>query len=227
MILEHEGQPNAPDPRESNPPCYDDAIRMPRLKASFTSLKLAYFGSSDLDLMRRATKRARSEEILGAASLDVSQRPILVARSRKRLDNWMNESGESSMALIKNDSIVGNDSNQKSFEIIQQFETEDGHSPYAKRKPTIAGHANQSDSSFESLNIPETTDDDRETALYQNQHIAHTSQPYLSSTYPPLPPTPTPSSSLLSSFSSSSSVDSDNYIILPQRKSFESHYANV
>lgn len=224
MILEQEGQPNAPDPRESNPPCYDDAIRMPRLKASFTSLKLAYFGSSDPDIMmRRAAKRARSEEILGAASLDANQRPILVARSRKRLDNWTNDSGESSMALIKNDSITGNDPNQKSFEIIPQFETEDGHSPYAKRKPTLAGH-NESDSSFESLHVPETTDDE---ALYQNQNIPHTSQPYLSSTYPPLPQTPTPSSSLLSSFSSSSSVDSNNYIILPQRKSFESHYANV
>lgn len=227
MVLEREGQPNAPDPRESNPPCYDDAILMPRLKASFSSLKMAYFGSSDPDnLMRRATKRARSEEILGATSLDMHQRPILVARSRKKLDNWMNESGESSMALLKNDSIIGNDPNQKSFEIIPQFETEDGQSPYAKRKPMIVCQ-NQSDSSFESLNIPETTDDDRENAVYQNQNIPHTSQPYFSSTHPPLPKTPSPSPSLLSSFSSSSSVDSDNYIILPQRRSVESHYANV
>lgn len=232
MILEQEGQRNAPDPRESNPPCYDDAILMPRLKASFTSLKLSSFAASDADiLMRRAGKRTRSEEILGAASLDRNQRPIAVARSRKRLDNWTYESGESSTALIKNGSTADNDPNQSSFEVIAQFETEDGHSPYAKRKPipTIACQ-NQIDSSFESLHKPETTDDDGdgEYALYQNQNIPHTSQIYSNTAHPPLskPPSPLPSS--VSSFtSSSSSCDSNNYIILPQRRSTESHYANV
>lgn len=213
MILEQEGQRNAPDPRESNPPCYDDAIQMPRLKMSFTSLKLTSFAGSEAEnLMRRAAKRARSEEILSATNFDLNQRPILVARSRKRLDNLTNDPGESSTA------------NQNSFEVIAQFETEDGHSPYAKRKPypTIECN-NQSDSSFESLHKPEMIEDD---ALYQNQNIPHTSQPYFNSTHPPLPRTPSPS--LLSSFSSSSSsCDSNNYIILPQRKTSESHYANV
>lgn len=236
MILEREGQPNAPDPnRESNPPCYDDAVLMPRLKMSFTSLKLTSFAGSDVDnSMRRAAKRTRSEEILGAASLDMNQRPILVARSRKGLNNWANESGQSSSAaLIKNGSTIGNDPSQNSFEVIGQFETEDGQSPYAKRKPieasTIA-HQNQSDSSFESLHKPEPTDGDgEEFALYQNQNNPHSSQRRFSSTHPPLPPTPSPPSSLLSSFSSSSSssCDSNNYIILPQRRSTESHYANV
>lgn len=218
MVLEHDGQPNAPDPRESHPPCYDDAILMPRLKASFTSLKLTSFGGSDVDnLMKRATKRARSEEVLGSNGLDIGQRPILVARSRKKLDNWINKSGESSTALIKNDSITGNDPNPNSFEVIPQFETEDGQSPYAKRH--IILHHDQSDSSHESLSDPLT-------ATYQNQSIPHTSQPYFSSTDPVLPQTPSPSSSL-SSFSSSTSADSNNYITLPQRKSVESHYANV
>lgn len=31
MFMDQEAQLNAPDPRESNPPCYDDAILMPRL----------------------------------------------------------------------------------------------------------------------------------------------------------------------------------------------------
>lgn len=231
MILEQEGQRNAPDPRESNPPCYDDAILMPRLKASFTSLKLTSFAASDADiLMRRAAKRTRSEEILGA--MDINQRPILVARSRKRLDNLTYESGQSSMALIKNSLTADNDPNQSSFEVIAQFETEDGHSPYAKRKPfpTFVCQ-NQSDSSFETLCKPECLDgdDDRAYALYQNQNIPHTSQIYSNSTMPPLPRTPSsPPPSITSSFSSSSSsCDSNNYIILPQRKSSESHYANA
>lgn len=233
MILEQEGQRNAPDPRESNPPCYDEAVLMPRLKASFTSLKLSSFAASDADiLMRRAAKRTRSEEILGASGLDRNRRPILVARSRKRLDNWTYESGESSTALIKNGSTVDNDPNQSSFEVIAQFETEDGHSPYAKRKPIPAiacQNHNQSDSSFETLRKPETTDDDDdgEHALYQNQHIPHTSQIYSNTVHPPSSKPPSPPPSLSSFTSSSSSCDSNNYIILPQRRSTESHYANV
>lgn len=218
MVLEREGQPNAPNPRESNPPCYADAVLMPRLKSSFISLKLASHASNDADnLMRRAAKRARSEEILGAAR-DMGERPILVARSRKRLDNWMNESSQSSAALIKNDSAIANDGNEMSFEIIPQFETEDGHSPYAKRKQssTTVGHQGESSRA--------NADDD-----------PHTSQSYFEqcqtkdfdSPHSTLSPTPSSSVPSLSSFSSSSSVDSNNYVILPQRKRSESYYANV
>lgn len=226
MVLEREGQPNAPNPRESHPPCYADAILMPRLKASFTSLKLTSLASSD-NLMRRAAKRTRSEEILGAASLDLGQRPILVARSQKKLDNWMKESSQSSTVLAKNDATTGNDPNEVSFEIIPQFETEDGHSPYAKRKPCSTNVCyDQSDFIQKSLCNEECAGGDLDTAVYQNQNIPHTSQSYFSSV-PEMPPPSPPSLSSFSSFSSSSSVDSNNYIILPQRRCSESHYANV
>ncbi|XP_055686331.1 toll-like receptor 4 [Lutzomyia longipalpis] len=38
MAMEQEAQLNAPDPRETRPPCYEDAILMPRLDGSFASL---------------------------------------------------------------------------------------------------------------------------------------------------------------------------------------------
>uniref|UniRef100_A0A1L8E2N7 Putative membrane glycoprotein lig-1 n=1 Tax=Nyssomyia neivai TaxID=330878 RepID=A0A1L8E2N7_9DIPT len=38
LAMEQEAQLNAPDPRETRPPCYEDAILMPRLDGSFASL---------------------------------------------------------------------------------------------------------------------------------------------------------------------------------------------
>lgn len=38
MMMEQQNQLNAPDPRETRPPCYEDAILLPRLDGSFASL---------------------------------------------------------------------------------------------------------------------------------------------------------------------------------------------
>lgn len=38
MQMDQQAQLNAPDPRESRPPCYEDAILLPRLGGSFASL---------------------------------------------------------------------------------------------------------------------------------------------------------------------------------------------
>lgn len=66
MILEQEAQLNAPDPRETHPPCYEDAILLPRLDSSFASLKRAGIMDDDELEFKRAVKRSRSrsEEIL-------------------------------------------------------------------------------------------------------------------------------------------------------------------
>lgn len=45
-ILEQQAQLNAPDPRESRPPCYEDAILLPKFSGSFASLR-AKFRSDD------------------------------------------------------------------------------------------------------------------------------------------------------------------------------------
>lgn len=79
--MQQEAQRDAPDPRETRPPCYSDAIRMPRMDGSFASLK--EFGKNrrnrkddhsdgeeeeEVPLRRN---RCRSEEVLSMRSIVV------------------------------------------------------------------------------------------------------------------------------------------------------------
>lgn len=159
IVLEQEGQLNAPDPRETHPPCYADAIMMPRPLSSLT-LKQANFSSNDsVNSIRRATKRCRSDELLNADGSTKNRRIILAARSPKeRFQNWIGKSGDSSASttgLVKDSLAVATGSSRKSFEIITQLESNDGHSPYAKRKPHLNSEATtQNHSSCESINEP-------------------------------------------------------------------------
>lgn len=207
IVLEQEGQLNAPDPRETHPPCYADAILMPRPLSSLTSLKQAYFSSNDsVNFIRRASKRCRSEEYLGADGSSKNRRVILTARSQKDLGN----SSLSTIGLIKNHSAFAIDSSQKSFEIITELETEGDHSPYAKRKPHLNSETNtQIHSSAESLNEP----------IYANGDIAAGQSHYrseISLTESEIPQTSQSFHTLNEtsySTSSTSSFDSDEYYL--------------
>lgn len=75
MRMEQTAQLNAPDPRESCPPCYEDALLMPRLTASLANLsELAKKRArkfmnkdeedSDDDVVITRRCRCRSEEVL-------------------------------------------------------------------------------------------------------------------------------------------------------------------
>lgn len=87
-VLEQEAQLNAPDPRETNPPCYEDAILLPRPAASFASLKHLGSDDAEADERRKASKRSRSrsEELISRNSdADGASRPkrhILAAKLR-------------------------------------------------------------------------------------------------------------------------------------------------
>lgn len=59
--MQQEAQRDAPDPRESRPPCYSDAILMPRLDGSFASLD--ELGSGRLKHKRRRRKTEEVDEI--------------------------------------------------------------------------------------------------------------------------------------------------------------------
>lgn len=233
MVLEQQGQLNAPDPRESHPPCYADAIMMPRPKKSFTSLKLSSLADND-NQNKRGAKRTRSEELLGAIGSETAQRPILTAHSRKNLlQPWTTANqGDSSTSLIKNDSAIENGSSQKSFEIIAHLETEGGHSPYAKRKPLAYDEElKRFASSDESIDHHEYRNDENDMPIYQNCNqigLVHNESPHTSQSFfaPKIPPYPYTISSS-SSFSSSTSVDSDEYIQLSKSKSFSSKHSDV
>lgn len=96
MRMEQEAQLNAPDPRESRPPCYEDAILLPRLGGSFASLdelstrrKMRKSKDDNEDeaaepvpLTRRC--RCRSEEVL---SMRESVRPDPNSRRSKAIRN--------------------------------------------------------------------------------------------------------------------------------------------
>lgn len=173
MVLEQQSQLNAPDPRETHPPCYADAILMPKPQASFASLK-DFASSESLNSNRRAAKRCNSEGHLSGEGSSKSRRLILAARSRKnQLQKLISIKGEStarkaSISLINN-SIRESESGQKKFEIINQLETEDGHSPYAKRRPNIET-LEQKDSSIESLHEPIYAN---EAAIAEYKHYEH------------------------------------------------------
>lgn len=70
LMLEQENQLNAPDPRESHPPCYEDALLLPRLDGSFASLNELNSkrlgrrtASADSSENLRNKNRCRSEEV--------------------------------------------------------------------------------------------------------------------------------------------------------------------
>lgn len=58
--MQQEAQVNAPDPRESRPPCYEDAILLPRLDGSFASLD--ELGTSTKSKRRKRNNTDKNEE---------------------------------------------------------------------------------------------------------------------------------------------------------------------
>lgn len=71
-MLEQENQLNAPDPRETLPPCYEDALTMPRIDGSFASLdeigrrnkrNKDIQNEDDEEEVTRRRNRCRSEEV--------------------------------------------------------------------------------------------------------------------------------------------------------------------
>lgn len=61
LRMQQEAQRDAPDPRESRPPCYSDAILMPRLDGSFASLD--ELGGGRLKHKRRRQKTEEADDI--------------------------------------------------------------------------------------------------------------------------------------------------------------------
>lgn len=71
MRLEQQAQLNAPDPRESHPPCYADAILLPRIDGTYVSLE-------DLSLKRKKRKQKENGE---------AEETHITRRNRSRSEN--------------------------------------------------------------------------------------------------------------------------------------------
>lgn len=135
--MQQEAQRDAPDPRETRPPCYSDAIRMPRIDGSFASLK-------DFGKNRRGRKdedeheeeeevplrrnRCRSEEVLSMRSIVVPRvHPFEVTSTIEPL-NDQRQTAESSFEVIQN--------------FNQSTNTVGDGSPYSKRKKNQQNNLN-------------------------------------------------------------------------------------
>ncbi|KAG5679514.1 hypothetical protein PVAND_009077 [Polypedilum vanderplanki] len=140
LRMQQEAQRDAPDPRESRPPCYSDAIRMPRLDASFASLN--EFGRGK-NKRRRKTETEDDDEI---------NEEVPLRRNRCRSEEIL-----SMRSTMENTTIVprvhpfegemrdSRRETEESFEEIRNFNqsnnTLENGSPYSKRKQTAAAIA--------------------------------------------------------------------------------------
>jgi hypothetical protein len=140
--MQQEAQRDAPDPRETRPPCYSDAIRMPRLDASFASLNEYGRGKNkarrkdddeeieeDVPLRRN---RCRSEEVLSMRET--------VGRAPPRLHPFE--------ADMRDSRRVTTEPGNSSYEEIRNFNersvtTLNDRSPYASRRQTNPAVNNQ------------------------------------------------------------------------------------
>lgn len=120
MVLEQESQLNAPDPRETHPPCYEDAIRLPRLIRSTISLKRVDLVSHSIN----SRTRSRSEENFGARS-------SFAIKDASQHFNKPKPIGQNGCYKVRN---KNDKSSQSVIEVIDQLETVNGQSPYSKRK---------------------------------------------------------------------------------------------
>lgn len=120
MVLDQESQLNAPDPRETHPPCYEDAIRLPRLIRSTISLKRVDLVSHSIN----SRTRSRSEENFSVHSSFAIKNASQHFYKAKPI-------GQNGCYKVKNKNGV---SSQSVIKVIDQLETVNGHSPYSKRK---------------------------------------------------------------------------------------------
>ncbi|XP_070501304.1 insulin-like growth factor-binding protein complex acid labile subunit [Chironomus tepperi] len=137
--MQQEAQRDAPDPRETRPPCYSDAIRMPRLDASFASLN--DYGRAKNKARRKdedeeidedvplRRNRCRSEEILSMRSTVNDNN----GRAPLRVHPFEGE--------MRDSRPVTTQSGHGSYEEIRNFNeqsvtTLNDRSPYAARRQT-------------------------------------------------------------------------------------------
>lgn len=144
--MQQEAQRDAPDPRETRPPCYSDAIRMPRLDASFASLY--DFGRAKNKARRKdedeeieedvplRRNRCRSEEVLSMrATVNENN-----GRAPLRVHPFEGE--------MRDSRRVTTESGTGSYEEIRNFNeqsvtTLNDRSPYASRRQASAAVSSQ------------------------------------------------------------------------------------
>lgn len=180
-VLEQEAQLNAPDPRETHPPCYEDAILLPRLDTSFASLKRAGLISDDFNFTDEAVKRAvkrsrcRSEEVLCVGDPELAnpiasrmRRHIRAARIRRH-----RQSGTATLEIPS----FATKSRAESFKVfefgsIEQFGSSEG-SPYAKRKVAVSIEMTVPVASTSAVLVSEAPD--QEIVIIENHYTSRSS----------------------------------------------------
>lgn len=189
-VLEQEGQLNAPDPRETNPPRYEDAILLPRLDTSFASLRRAGLIGDAYGIeeeIKRAAKRSRcrSEEVLNRRDSSAAtpftsrmRRHIRAARIRRTHRNC-----ESSLEIPRSNAMSAPDhvrvptagmasNGSFIFEPIRNFDSIDDGSPYAKRKNAFEMNVAVASTSAA---LVDANGSNREMVIIENHYMSKTS----------------------------------------------------
>lgn len=158
MILEQEAQLNAPDPRESNPPCYEEALLMPKLERNFKSMNELSSRQSKRGLMRSKTTNDMNDNELILDSFILHSEEKLAERQNERTINinairrtGIIQKSQSGLRLYKNTddkrfaSSYFKTKNLESAERIASFHSLE-RSPYSRRKPKpFNPHKNDND----------------------------------------------------------------------------------
>lgn len=152
IMLEQENQLNAPDPRESRPPCYEDAILLPRLDGSFASLnelnskRLGRRSvSTDGNEQLRNKNRCRSEELLSPSRQSRRTARLSAIRSSVVPNNAIVTREENTVTTSpppvidvapRQSSISSDDEMYDRLERLNVFDSTEG-SPYTRRKQEV------------------------------------------------------------------------------------------
>lgn len=146
--MQQEAQRDAPDPRETRPPCYSDAIRMPRLDASFASLY--DFGRGK----NKARRKDEDEEIEEDVPLRRNRCRSEEVLSMRATVNQNNGTGPLRVhpfeGEMRDSRRVTTESGNGSYEEIRNFNeqsvtTLNDRSPYASRRQASATVNNQNE----------------------------------------------------------------------------------
>ncbi|XP_037035716.1 toll-like receptor 6 [Bradysia coprophila] len=190
IMLEQQNQLNAPDPRESRPPCYEDAILLPRLDGSFASLnelnskRLGRRSTStDSNEQLRNKNRCRSEEMLSPRQQSRRTARLSAIRASVAPDNTIRPREENTVTTSsppvievapRQSSISSDDEVYERLERLNVFDSTEG-SPYTRRKQEVLAERHNERVASDDIEIVENFYSDSNDSSGSLESVANSS----------------------------------------------------